>query len=120
MKIPLHMLSRNHEVSAKWNFARSKGRSQVKLGNVGSRMKTYPYTLFALCCALIGATASAQVTTARPTPPPLPPGPLIQKRAPDMAQWVITTTHPASGANSTSAPATDASADNESQAAGKP
>jgi hypothetical protein len=29
-KIPLHMLSRNHEVSAKWNFARSKGRSQGK------------------------------------------------------------------------------------------
>ena len=79
-------------------------------------MKIYRNTLIALCCVLIGMTASAQVPSAIPAPPPLPPGPLIQKRAPNFAQWVITTVStPASKANSESTSTADASATDGAQ-----
>jgi hypothetical protein len=47
--------------------------------------------ILALWCVL-GLTSALQAQTDSDSsgPPPLPPGPLIAKRAPDMAEWVIT------------------------------
>jgi len=75
--------------------------------------------ILTLFCVL-GLTSALQAQTDSGGPPPLPPGPLIQKRAPDFAKWVITTVSaPASSANSASTPTTDVSADNDTQSAGK-
>jgi hypothetical protein len=78
-------------------------------------MKTLP-CLLALGFTAICATAFAQTPSDSMAPPPLPPGPLIQKRAPDFAHWVITSAPtPAKGANSPSTPTADASAVNGPQ-----
>jgi len=48
-------------------------------------MKTFPFILAAVSWALIGVVASAQTPL-----PPLPSGPLVQKRAPNFAKWDVT------------------------------
>ena len=56
-------------------------------------MKKHPSLFLTLFGALVCATAAhAQLPTTQQTPSPLPPGPLILKRAPEMAMWTVTTT----------------------------
>ena len=52
-------------------------------------------TLRAISCALLLAAPTmllGQDATKPTTPAPIPPGPLLQTRAPDFAQWVMTVT----------------------------
>ena len=85
-------------------------------------MKNYTLPLFALYFAFGGTMTPAQETTTGSALPPLPPGPLVQMRAPDFAQWVVTVTPTLAFGNSNSTstpPGTDASTATGSQDAGK-
>jgi len=72
--------------------------------------------ILTLFCVL-AFTSALQAQTDSGGPPPLPPGPLIQKRAPDMAKWVITAV-PAPANNATANSVSDASSASDPQSAG--